>query len=142
MPEVEWSALVPTEVREALEPLVRHYQLWPAWMYKLHIQYHPERDTEMSINTNYKYRVATLMATGIWLSMNPADRETALLHEMVHAFWDPCDSTITDMMDSLLEQDSALDKFTRARYQANLEAATQDLALMLYRTLGPARSSV
>ena len=140
MPDVDWTDEVPPEVRAALEPLLDHYgKLWPMWMRELRIQYFPDRPQEMSINTNYKYRCATLIPTGIWLTLGQRDREHAVLHEMAHTFWSPVDEVIENLLPGVLDAESPHGKFAKGMFGQNLEAACQDLALTLYRNFGPAK---
>ena len=139
-PLIDWGADVPPEIRAALEPLLDHYdQIWPMWMQELHIQYHPERQYEMSIDISYKYRIATLMPTGFWMHLDQRDREQALLHEVAHTFWNPADEVLESLLPFVLDLESPHGKFAKGRYEKNVETACQDLALMLYRNLGPAK---
>lgn len=132
---VRW-AFMPTEVRQALRPLLAHcICLVPGWCHSLLIGFDADvgGGTAASMTPAPEYRTATLYLYPRWLSQSPPERERILRHEFIHLLTDPLKVeaiTIAENFISITEQKAAY-LYATEQIRQRAEGVTQDINRML-----------
>ena len=128
-----WEADIPTDIRDIVRP---HLDKWgsliPTWCQDFSIRYNPRNGALCAIDVSYKYRWGVLIITGQWLEVEFQERETALIHELIHLNIEPMASAGKRIVESL-EPGSLFRKLAEEFSNEGLEASVQDLAHAIRR---------
>lgn len=135
--ELLYDPSMPSEVTDALRPLLERWIfLAPHWLYQLRVGFRDDADehgTTLECSGSPPYRHGAITVWPRWLTLNDADRETAIVHELLHFPWRAYQDRADDLIDQLYT-DEAGRKQARQIMRDNLEAAVQDLAWSLTRS--------
>jgi len=135
---VEWGLELPREVRAVVEPyVVRYLDILPPWCHTLFVgeEKDPKEkaETYASIKADYRYRRARMAITPTFLEGTDEEREQTVVHEFVHVLNAPMVDFQDQLIELVKENEPDLSKLLETLQEAGMEAATEDMAMLLWR---------
>jgi hypothetical protein len=133
---VDWGVELPRELRAALSPLVdRYLDLLPSWCHTLEIRLETDStmDYDVTMSATYRYRLTTLSVLPKFLLSSDLDRELTIVHEIAHVLGAPLVDYIDSVVTLLKKKDPDTADMLLALQESGEEAATEDVAQLLWR---------
>jgi len=131
---VDWGDM-PLEITTAVAPFVNRYlDLLPAWCHTLEIRLETdaESDSDVSMTSNYRYRVAQMRVLPNFLLCSDFDREQTIVHEFAHVLGAPLVDYIDAVVALLKKKDPDTADMLRTLQESGEEAATEDISTVLW----------
>lgn len=135
MTPIRYLPGIPPEVATVLEPIIERWKfLLPTWCQDLRIEWKPDLDGDIAeTSIHYANRWAVIRVAAPWLDGEPADRETVIIHEMIHVTMEPLQRAAFTTVDTLTEKDSPAYRLAERQIRDGTEAVAEDLARAMYR---------
>ena len=132
-----WEPDFPEDVRAIAEPmLMRWLSLLPTWCQEFVVRYvGGEEDATLKIVINHRNRWALLKITGLWLGNPEADREKAIVHELIHVGLEPLHKAADRIVEQYAEEGSSAHNLASVMLRDGLECSTDDLARSIVRLM-------
>ena len=123
-----WDEKCPPEIRAAVEPLIERWRhIIPTWCHSLWIAYNADTDNCMECEAHPEYRWAKIHVGGSWLRQPGHERESAVVHELVHIPLKVLTDWTKDLVFRLSGDDERLRDWLLSEWQERLEGVTCDL---------------
>jgi hypothetical protein len=134
---VTWRG-VPKEHRDVFAPYVRRYlRSLPCWVQAFTVEYNNDPPADagttlcLEVSAQEEMREATLFYRPTWLEFGEAERDELVSHEFAHIHWLP----VCGLVEAVL-RDANAPRALREQFDARVEAATQDAAVVLRAAYG------
>lgn len=125
---VVWDEKCPRELRSAVEPLLdRWLHLLPTWCHSLVVAYDSECDDVANCLAEHEYRGARITIGGNWLRQPTYERESIIVHELLHVPLVVLTEWTKDLVHRLVGDDERLRDWLLSEWQERFEAVTCDL---------------
>jgi len=120
---------VPTEVRAAVEPLLRKWEwLIPTWVHQLTVFWNDKDSARICNLAEPEYRRAWIALLNGWLTNDPETRERDVVHELIHFSLEPIASFAETLIERTIpDEDSAFRKWADEELRRVVEGCTVDL---------------
>ena len=124
---VEWTADLPGELREAIEPTLSEVA-FPSWLDVLYVLFDPtDAENHATIKVDPEYRRARLSLGAHFIASPKHEREDTLRHEFAHVMLGPVHAAMTSIIESAVPP--KLRAMAEAMWVQGWEATTTDLGL-------------
>lgn len=124
----------PPDLRPIVEPVLNRWiGLVPTWCQEFIVRYDHRQDGRMATITDYPSRWVVLIVTPGWVGCVEAERENALVHELVHAGVEPLVSAARRVMENATDEGSPIRNMAAALLEDGMEASVEDLARAIVR---------
>jgi hypothetical protein len=133
---VNWSVDLPLELRDAITTYVdRYLDFLPNWCHTLEIQLEtdPKADVDVSMAADYQYRSTKMCLKPDFLTRTLEDRELTVVHEFAHVLGAPLVTYVDAVVAMTEKKDPDTADMLKALQEAGEEAATEDIATLLWR---------
>lgn len=134
---IRWADDFPADLRPLVEPhLLRWFGLVPTWCQEFIVRYDSDRDARMAMRVNYRNRWAVLIVTGQWFDSPASERESTVIHELLHVAMEPLTSAISRIIEDTLEVGTPVYDLADSMFTDGMEASVEDLARAILRVHG------
>jgi hypothetical protein len=131
----DYCPALPPEIKALVESLIeRHAPLLPAWVAEVYVQWAPGSEANAEVTVSDEYRRLTLSIGPGFLTF-PGDRSHTIRHEFCHAYTIPISARARECICKCFDSETPGTRIAEHAIQQRMEAATEDLAIMLRRVL-------
>lgn len=132
-PPITFRTDVPREVREAVLPhLDRWCHVVPTWCHEIVVGWDGTSEGSAARMRAYMdYRWAELTICAPWLRETPSQRETALVHELVHVLLEPLQNFAADAVALIKEKCPDVHNWAEEQRRHAMESVVQDFTRLL-----------
>lgn len=132
---LRWEADFPADIRAIVEPVLEPWRpLFPTWCQELILRFDPKPAARMQAELNHRSRWGVLIVTASWLADPPAQRESSLVHEIVHFALEPLAVAVKAGLDEAIpDADDRARRLAERIVTDALECSVEDLAQGLVR---------
>lgn len=109
--------------------------LLPTWCQEFQVNYDSRTEDMCNVTVHYANRWAVLCVGPSWLDQPEAERESGLLHELVHVGLEPLSGAAANLIENTLEDGSPAYTLAKQQVHDGTEAAVEDLCRAIRRAV-------